>query len=79
MKPTIDSEIVMAKKDTAIVFYCKVCGGLMFAAVNGEHIKDSADDISRCIKEEHRMAEISVEAVRTSKWCSCNGESDENN
>jgi hypothetical protein len=56
---------------TAIVFYCKVCGGLMLAVVNGEHIAHSADDISQCIKEGHRMAEISIQDVRTQKWCTC--------
>ena len=54
---------------TAIVFYCKVCGSLMFAAVNGEYIADSADDISQCIKEGHRMAEIPIEDVRTTNFC----------
>ncbi|KKT30324.1 MAG: hypothetical protein UW18_C0018G0002 [Microgenomates group bacterium GW2011_GWF1_44_10] len=62
---------------TAIVFYCKVCGGIFFASVNDEHIKDDARDIARYIKQGHRMSEISVQDVRAQKWCTCGDNQEE--
>lgn len=57
---------------TSIIFKCKDCGGMFFAAVNNEHLKDSADDIAEYIKEGHKLSEVSVDVVSTIDFCVCN-------
>lgn len=62
-------------KTSSMVFYCKDCGGLFFAAVKCEQVmkdKQTMRDIGRYLKEGHKIAEISVEEVRKNfTGCSC--------
>ena len=56
----------------AVVFYCKDCGGLFFAAVNEiKVLKESAEDIVEYIHEGHRLEVIAKESVSRATWCKC--------
>lgn len=60
----------------AIVFYCKNCDEMFFAAVNRpEVIEDSRKDINKYLKQGHRMSEVDTEEIRvTLGRCICNEE-----
>ncbi len=56
----------------AVVFYCKDCGGLFFAAVNEiKVLKESAEEIVEYIHEGHRLEVIEKQSVRSATWCKC--------
>lgn len=56
----------------AVVFYCKDCDGLFFAAINEVKVlKDSAEDIVEYIHEGHRLEVIDKELVSNAIWCKC--------
>ena len=57
----------------AYVAYCK-CGKLIFACVdNTEHVKDTAKEVSKIIKDGFSIHRISCEAVRQGPWCTNHG------
>lgn len=57
----------------AIVFYCKDCGELFFAAMKeSQVIKDSKKEIIQYLAEGHRMEEVDPDVVRVSLGnCKC--------
>lgn len=61
---------------TSIVFFCKDCGAMIFAAVNlPEVIAGCADEIGEMSAAGHRMAEVSHERVRAEfSMCQCRAE-----
>lgn len=65
--------------ETSIVFYCKDCGNLFFAAVNSPNIlADCSNDIRLYLRQGHKMAEVPHETVRqsfASCKCGADGES----
>lgn len=56
-----------------IVFYCKDCGKLFFAAVNMPHVmREAAKDIAEYLAKGHRMSEVDTSTVRvTMERCTC--------
>lgn len=59
---------------TAVVMYCKDCGGMFFCAVHNEHIADDVVDIGRYLIQGHRIAEMPVEEASRQVWCNCQHE-----
>lgn len=59
----------------AIVFYCKGCGELFFAALKNErNIKDSKKEIIQYLAEGHKMEEVDSDVVKTKLGsCKCGG------
>ena len=56
----------------AVVFYCKDCEGLFFAAINEVKVlKESAEEIVEYIAEGHRLEVITKESVSSATWCKC--------
>ena len=56
-----------------IVFYCKKCNGLMFAASRKPHVlKSCKKEIYELLQADYKMADLTTEEVKNSKWCSCN-------
>lgn len=64
----------MSNSTTSIVFYCKDCNAMFFAAANEPNVlRDCGRDIARYIKAGHGMAEVTHEDVRKSfSHCRCN-------
>lgn len=62
--------------EKAIVFYCKGCGELFFAAVKNErNIKDSKKEIIQYLAEGHKMEEIDADKVNVALGrCVCRAE-----
>ena len=51
--------------EKAIVFYCKDCGEMFFAAIKNESIiKDSKKEIIQYLAEGHKMEEVDSDLVK---------------
>ena len=51
--------------EKAIVFYCKGCGELFFAAIkNKSNIEDSKKEIIQYLAEGHKMEEVDADKVK---------------
>lgn len=61
--------------EKAIVFYCKGCGSLFFAAMKREKtIKDAKKEIIQYLSEGHRMEEVDSGVVKVKlEECKCQG------
>jgi len=61
--------------EIAIVFYCKGCGELFFAAIKNErNIKNSKKEIIQYLAEGHKMEEIDADKVEiVFGRCKCEG------
>lgn len=60
----------MEKK--VLVFYCKTCEGLFFAAaLEARVFRDDAETIAQHLEEGHRLALVPLETMRTAPWCTC--------
>ena len=57
----------------AIIFYCKDCGGWIFACRKNEQIiKDSKDQIILYLAEGHRIEEVDLDSANINvDPCSC--------
>lgn len=61
--------------EKAIVFYCKGCGALFFAAMKREStIKHAKKEIIQYLSEGHRMEEVDPDVVKVKlEECRCHG------
>lgn len=63
----------MTDTATALVFYCRNCGGLIFAAKNKpQHLLYCIEDIHRNLLECHRLDVINTDEIDADTvWCKC--------
>lgn len=61
--------------EKAIVFYCKGCGSLFFAAMKSEKtIKNAKKSIIQYLSEGHRIEEVDPDVVKVKlEECKCQG------
>lgn len=61
--------------EKAVVFYCKGCDALFFAAMKREKtIKDAHKEIIQYLAEGHRMEEVNPDVVKVKlEECKCEG------
>ena len=61
--------------EKAIVFYCKGCGALFFAAMKrGDSIKGAKKEIIEYLAEGHRIEEVNPDVVKVKlEECKCEG------